>query len=125
MAKIDNLELIRARHAFEACAKPDFGGKDGGEVVKKLPPMIRENGLLGALAFAIEGKDKTIGYRNAFDAICRHLKDLKKVKSENAIAMQEELIKSDSFQLRDVTAEAMLYLNYLRRFAEKTGGGNA
>ncbi len=125
MAKNDNLELIRARHAFEACSKMDFGGKDGGEVVKKLPPMIRENGILGALAFAIEGKNKTIGYRNAFDTISLHLQALGKVNSVNAENLFNELIASDSLKLRDVTAEAMLYLNYLRRFAEKTGGSNA
>ena len=117
---IDNLELKRAKNAFEACGKNSFGGKDNGEVVKKLPPMIRENGLLGALAFAIEGKNKTAGYRSALDAICLHLKELKRVEAGDAEALLNELIEeSNSLKLRDVTTEAMLYLNYLRRFAKK------
>ncbi|MBR4663761.1 MAG: type III-B CRISPR module-associated protein Cmr5 [Lentisphaeria bacterium] len=120
MGKIENIELIRAKNAFEACKDTSISGKAGGEVVKKLPPMIRENGLLGALAFAIAGENKTIGYKKALDAIARHLNAREKVESNDASALLEELIKADdSLKLRDATAEAMLYLNYLRRFAKK------
>ena len=41
-----NLEQKRAINAFEACSAEKFGGKAGGEVVKKLPPLIRGNGML-------------------------------------------------------------------------------
>lgn len=116
---IENLDLVRAKHAYTAATTGPFSGKNDGEVVKKLPPMIRENGLLGALAFALEGKDKTRGYRDALDTICLHLNVLNKVKSSNAEALLNELIEeSNSLKLRDVTTEAMLYLNYLRRFAK-------
>ena len=121
---IDNLELKRAAHAIKACQKENFGGAKGGEVVKKLPPMIRESGLLGALAFALSKSDND-GHLKAFDTICRHLNELGKVRTNTAAGLLEELIEdSDSLKLRDVTAETLLYLNYLRRFAEnKTGTG--
>ena len=53
MANIENLDQIRARNAWNACNGRTFSNADGGEVVKKLSPMIRENGMLGALAFAL------------------------------------------------------------------------
>ena len=110
-----NLEQKRALNAFEACSAEKFGGKDGGEVVKKLPPQIRENGMLGTLAFALSDK----GWEKAFDAIRLHLKSLGKVKADTIAQLQDELMKCDSRKLRDVTAETMLYLNYMRRFAKK------
>lgn len=120
MAKIENLDQVRAINAFNACKNDCFRGKDGGEVVKKLPPMIRENGVLGALAFALNKKDRNaIGYAGAFTAITEHLKCLEKVKANNVEDLQTELLGCPSIKLRDVTAETMLYLNYLRRFAQK------
>ena len=109
MANIVNLEQIRAKNAFTACSLEKFSGADSGEVVKKLPPMIRENGFLGALAFALSKKE-TIGYAKAFDAIAQHLNSLGRITSSNAESLQKELLESASLKLRDVTVEAMLYL---------------
>ena len=114
-----NLEQKRALNAFEACSAEKFGGKDGGEVVKKLPPQIRENGMLGTLAFALSENNKDKGWEKAFDAIRLHLKSLGKVKADTIAQLQDVLMKCDSRKLRDVTAETMLYLNYMRRFAKK------
>lgn len=123
MANIVNLDQIRAKNAFTACQQDCFSGKDGGEVVKKLPPMIRENGLLGALAFALSKKEKeTAGYAGTFNAIAQHLFCVGKAKSSNAEALQLELLSCTSLKLRDSTVEAMLYLDYLRRFAKKEKG---
>ena len=125
MANIENLDQIRAKNAFEACKKDCFNGKDGGEVVKKLPPMIRENGMLGALAFALHKKEKeTIGYAGAFDAIACHLNNIGKIQAVNAEKLQIELLECPSLKLRDVTVEAMFYLDYLRRFAQKKDNQN-
>ena len=118
MNKFDNLDQIRAKNAFKACQKNCFGGANGGEVVKKLPPMSRENGVLGALAFALSKKEKeTQGYAGTFDAIAVHLQIVGKVISGTAENLQKELLECESLKLRDVTVEAMLYLDYLRRYA--------
>lgn len=117
-----NLEQIRAKNAFEAAnnkAKYEFAGVNGGKAVaKKIPTQIRENGFLGAMAFAIEtGK----GYKAVFEAIIEHLADVKcnfgiaETAPENFF---RELSQKDADVLRTVTAEAMAYLNYLRRFAK-------
>ena len=113
--KIQNLDQIRAKNALVA-AENKMGGKNSGEVVKKVPPMIRENGILGALAFA---KESSGDYGKCFEAIIAHLKSVGKTSASSLDAFLNELVDADSAKLRDVTAESMLYLNYLRRFAEK------
>lgn len=122
MADIKYLEQIRAKNAFEAC-RNEHSGINGGEVVKKLPSLIRECGILGALAFAlIRSKNgyKNSGYKDAFDAITIHLKSLGKINAADAENLQIELLECSSLKLRDTTAETMLYLDYMRRFAKKS-----
>ncbi len=106
-----NLEQIRAKNALEAA--PEIGkGKTGGDVVKKIPPMIRDNGILASAAFA---RDKREGYETVFHAVIKHLKILG-IMPQNEEKMIEWLITVDSAKLRAVTEETMSYLNYLRRF---------
>ncbi|MBR2871880.1 MAG: type III-B CRISPR module-associated protein Cmr5 [Lentisphaeria bacterium] len=120
MNKFENLEQKRAINAFQACEeKGSFGGVDQGEVVKKLPPMIRENGMLGALAFALSKRDKSDGHDKAFEAVRIHLKSIGKINADNIDGLQKELMECSALKLRDVTAETMLYPDYLRRFAKK------
>ena len=115
-----NYEQIRAKNALEAADNPGyrFTGQKEGEVVKKVPAMIRENGFLAAAAFA---KEKGGGYEDVFKATIKHLTDpeIGKLKGEMSL---KDLIsflsgKATSAGLREITAEALAYLNYLRRFA--------
>ncbi len=153
-----NLEQIRAYNAITAQGR--WAGVNDGEVVKKIPAMIRENGLLGAAAFAVDktGKEKErkrneppgipakwfdgkSGQEEVFDAIIDHLikveawknkKDFEDVYlKENdgykkakryILVFIEELAASESNTLRRVTSESLAFLNYLRRFAKKSGG---
>ena len=126
-----NLEQIRAQNAFAAKDTIGTGAGGGRAVAKKVPAQIITNGFLGALAFAIENaanKDGTIdekkgGYYSVFQAIVTHLRtkelDLG-VKAENPVDLFTELSKKETSAatLRMITAEAMAYLNYLRRFAK-------
>ena len=122
-----NLEQIRARNALEASQEKKFKGVNDGEVVKKIPAMIRENGLLGALAFAAEVKEdesgmklKNPGHNDVFRAIIKHLSDIGVLGGEVDLpGFIKNLCESDAAHLRAVTSEAMAYLNYLRRFARK------
>ena len=119
-----NLEQIRAANALHACRSRTFSGREGGEVPKKLPHYIRINGILATLAFALEKKKESEGYRAAFDAIAAHLScpEIALVRSSDAQGLLRELADADSALLRRVTAEAMNYLVYFRRFAEKGNG---
>ncbi len=110
-----NLEQIRAYNAINAPGR--FAGANDGEVVKKIPALIRENGLLGAAAFAL---DKKAGHQQVFDAIISHLADPKIGKLQKVLSLDEFIrlvSNSDSSALRAITSESLAYLNYLRRFA--------
>lgn len=114
-----NLDQIRAKNALEATQDTRFSGANNGEVAKKVPTMIMENGLIAAAAFAIEtGK----GYEGVFNAIIAHLHTVACLPGTGKMKLNgfvEDLCNSDSSTLRKVTAETMAYLSYLRRFAKK------
>lgn len=118
-----NLDQIRAKNALEASTGKTFKGANDGEVAKKIPAMIRQNGILGALAFAKENDGKT-GHADVFRAIVKHLKDVKQLpgQKEDIDGFLNDLCAADSAKLRAITDESMAYLNYLRRFAKKGKG---
>jgi CRISPR type III-B/RAMP module-associated protein Cmr5 len=109
-----NLEQERAKNALEAANNQEykFAGASGGDIVKKVPTMIMDNGILAAMAFAVEDRNKS-GYEDVFKASIRHLGVNSSVKE-----FLHKLTMKDSSELRAVTSEIMAYLNYLRRFAK-------
>jgi CRISPR/Cas system CMR-associated protein Cmr5 small subunit len=107
--------------------------------------MVATNGLLAALAFAVEAKEckrpqdekpqhlvervvdgrkvslvrKHKGEFDIASASAYHLacEEIDITKANNADALVAELAKAaDASQLRRATAEALAYLNYLKRF---------
>lgn len=117
-----NLEQIRAKHALAFWNNPpsDVRGEGGGDVVRGLPALIVNNGLLATLAFA---KSKGGGHENLMKEIGHYLSFpapqgpgvLKSVS--NLDGFITELINGNSALLRLATAEALAYLAYLKRFA--------
>lgn len=132
-----NYAQIRAKHAFNVAQKwkeewekekknnPD--AKFNYDVAsKKLPYMIIENGLLGAMAFALEKKGECTEAGKLYDilsATLEHLKDTKIGAASTSISSVEEwieeLAKGEADQFRRAVTESMEYLSYLRRFAKK------
>ena len=132
MSTIQNLNQTRARHALQfakAHEKLDpktqklvttIAGDNGGEVVKKIPPAIMNNGLLAALAYSMDAKQAS--WKEVFNGIAEHLSssDVAIVPAEKNTA--EELLdfltaeNTSSAKLRDATDEAMLWLEFARRF---------
>ena len=113
-----NLEQIRAQNAYAAKDMIGTGAGGGRAVAKKVPAQIITNGFLGALAFAIEDNG---GYLTVFNAIIKHLHDAKLdcgITATDPSAFLDALSQKDAATLRAITAEAMAYLNYLRRFAK-------
>ena len=120
-----NLDQIRAANAIRH-QNTVFPGAEGGEVVKKVPTMIRDNGMLAAAAFAAESKGngnyKNPGHKKVFDCIIEHLASNGVNLLERAMPLEDFirfLVGGDSAVLRNITTESMEYLNYLRRFARK------
>jgi CRISPR type III-B/RAMP module-associated protein Cmr5 len=119
---MQNLDQIRAKNALSAATGNTYKGANDGNVVKKIPTMIMNNGILATAAFALDNKGA--GYSGVFEAVIQHLNDknIKCLPSDKNIRTTEQLIdflsSTNSCALRNVTAEAMAYLNYLRRFAK-------
>jgi CRISPR-associated protein Cmr5 len=117
-----NLAQIRAASALAfALSNVDKGGKEGGEAIKKIPPMIMTNGLLASIAFSIERKQQGLqrpGYSAIFDAISKHLasEDINILSCNGAANLLQKLTETDSQTLKLATAEAMEWLAYARRF---------
>lgn len=117
-----NLEQIRARNALKSLTV--YEGEAGGDPLTGFPALIVENGLLAAIAFSLSKKG---GHELISDAIADHLSDtdikLAEPRGLKAKALAEFLAKNDSSVLRLCTAEALAFLNYLRRFvkADKHG----
>jgi CRISPR/Cas system CMR-associated protein Cmr5 small subunit len=119
-----NLAQVRAASALGFatgnCRK--IVGANGGEAIKKVPPMIAANGLLAAIAFSLEQKRDSLqrpGYAAIFDAIASHLQSpeiLITTATPNAKALLGHLVETDSQVLKLATAEAMEWLSFARRF---------
>jgi len=124
-----NLEQIRAANAWNCTQETKYAGKESGQVAKKVPALIREHGVLGTLAFALEKKSNDNSYVNdgmkrVLDTVALHLsspgiKYLPKEVNDAEKWLRFLTEKASSMQLREQTAEAMQYLSYFRRFAHK------
>lgn len=114
---IQNLEQIRAKHAFEAkenCKKED------GDALSGYPSLVINNGLIATLAFSIEKKGQ---HKAVADAIAIHFErlpdtfgNLLKENEATAQGLLKALQNSDAIHLRRCTDEALAYLSYLKRF---------
>jgi hypothetical protein len=120
---MQNLEQIRARNALAFADKGAVRGKEGGEVIKKVSPLIQNHGLLATAAYSFS--EKAEGWQKVFDAIAQHLAD----KDIGIIAPdctdREQFMKfltrkeTTSETLKLATAEAMAWLTYARRFVNR------
>lgn len=116
---MQNLEQIRARNALKL---GPVSGEKGGEVIKKVAPLILNHGLLATAAYSFSEKE---GWQKVFDAIAQHLADPDVAVVRNDCDNREKLMKfltdpkTTSETLKLATAEAMAWLTYARRFVKK------
>ena len=114
-----NLEQIRAKNALTH-ENETILGENKGEVVKKVPSLIMDNGILATAAFA---KEAGKGHQKVFECVIEHLRDQDVAKIDSGIHSLDDFLSYsttiDSAKLREITAETMAYLNYLRRFVRK------
>ena len=107
----NTLEQGRAQHAYKQ-AKDARDKEKFASYAKKLPMMIKTNGLGSSMAFARAKNEKA--WKELFQAIEEWLKEKNYVQG----ALLEELVKTDSVHYRMLTNEVIAYLSWLRRFAE-------
>lgn len=136
---IKNIEELRAKYAFE-CAKTasEKQGKKPKEYksyAKKLPMMIKSNGLGASLAFVLsKSKDKEgnkTSWGHLYDDINNWLREYKLflLKPDYIQNPDSELVKAvidlRSPEYRTVAVEVFAFLTWLRRFAEGLIEGEA
>ena len=122
--EVFNLDQLRGLNASTMAedVKRSTGG--GQMTAKKVASQIRENGFLGALAFALErkkdGEFKNAGHQSVFETIRKHLLSAKRLAAEcdSTDRMFTMVSEGSADELRAVTSEAIAYMNYLRRFAK-------
>lgn len=120
---MQNLEQIRARNVLVFAKSGTVSGDKGGEVIKKIPPLILNHGLLATAAYSFGEKE---GWQKIFDAIARHLAD-PDISAVPADKVQDRATLMDfltaktttSETLKIATAETMAWLDYARRFVKK------
>ena len=118
---MSTLAQKRAANALNASHIKGMGlGQDGGDALSGFPMLIKTDGALAAFAFAVERKPnnerKQRGAYLIVGAVANHLRSLDIVNAENADDLVNELANGDSALLRRATAEALAFLNYLKRF---------
>jgi len=121
----NTLEQGRAAKAYEyAEAGANLAKKkEYKSYVKKMPMMIKTNGLGAAVAFAFSkgAKNGRIEKSNPWGLIYDQL--TRWVKERTSLSMESDnlaaaLAKADSATYRAVTKEVLALLNWMRRFAE-------
>lgn len=120
------LDQIRASVAINS-KDSVIRSKADSDKSKSFPGMVQINGLLGALAFAIDKQNSRSerAYYSIANAIVNHLNAVRK---QDPSIMTEEIENPEGLakylannttptQFRRITAESLAFLNYLRRFA--------
>lgn len=121
---MQNLEQVRAHNVlqFARVAGNRVVGDQGGEVIKKIPPIIINHGLLAAMAYSFTEKE---GWQLVFDAIAAHLSSPQIAIIPTGINDRAALIDhltgpdTSSETLKRATTETMAWLEYARRFVRR------
>ena len=129
MAKsnMNAVESGRAAHAYEAVKRGMPEEEKYAESAKKLPMLIKVNGLVPALLFAKEkkqfGKDEASLEHSVLSWLNEDgcpVSQIVKPKVGKDIGKLTEL---ESRQYRQVTAEVQRYLNWVKRFSAAQRAG--
>ena len=119
---MQNLEQIRARNALNFATQGAVSGEKGGEVIKKVAPLIQNHGLLATAAYSFTEKE---AWHKVFDAIAQHLADedigIAPADAKDRQALMDFLTQkgTTSETLKLATAETMAWLTYAARFVKK------
>jgi CRISPR/Cas system CMR-associated protein Cmr5 small subunit len=119
-----NLEQIRARNALALANETNLQGKQGGDMIKKVPSLILNHGLLATAAFSYS--EKNDAWVTLFGAITKHLADPEIAIFPPGHSTRDQLMSNltgkdaTSDLLKRATAETMAWLAFARRFVKKS-----
>lgn len=120
------IEQGRAKYAFDKVRSVSENGPDNlkktyKSAAKKLPVLIKTNGLGQTLAF-MKSKGGKKGAKNGHDELYDQIgnwlqtRDAEKLDPQGELV--EQVIQLESPAYRQVTAETLALLNWIRRFVD-------
>ncbi|MCB9293462.1 MAG: type III-B CRISPR module-associated protein Cmr5 [Lewinellaceae bacterium] len=121
------LEQGRAAFAFQCAVEGEKLGKNKEykSYVKKMPMLIKTNGLGAAIAFVFAkgSKGGEPNRENPWGLLYAQieewiLKDEKKLIAFAPGRLAQALTETESWNYRSVTIEVLAFLNWLKRFAD-------
>ena len=121
---ITGIEQGRAKFAYDCAhqvlSKDSKFGKEYKSYVKKIPMLIKTNGLGATFAFVLSKAKEGNPYQLIYQQTTAWLKvDQKKlIDLPNNPNLVSEIITLDSPQYRAVTVEVLAFFNWLKRFAD-------
>lgn len=135
-ATIKTLEQARAKFAYDkAKAVANEGGKKAKEYksyAKKLPMMIKTNGLGASLSFVLSKSKNKEGHLTTWGKLYEDLNSWLRTPHKKWLLgnnppadLSEAVINLESQEYRALTVEVLAFLNWLRRFAEGLIEGEA
>jgi len=118
------IEQRRARHAWKVVSElgEDGGAQEYAREAKKLPVRILSSGLGQALVFLAAKSTKKEKVAQISEDLSRWVLEEQKLGKGDLL---ENIIQGDADFLRRATAESLAYLQWLNRFAEAKGLGEA
>lgn len=120
---IRTTEQIKAEFAYNCARNAAYLGKEYKSYVKKLPMLIKTNGLGATFAFMFSKRNKDEGkYWNKIgENLYDWLKYLNKIDA-NKIKSFDDLVREinqlQSTEYRYLTAEVISFISWLKRFAD-------
>lgn len=121
MTNQTGIEQGRAKFAYQCAEEGRELGKEYKSYVRKIPSMIKTNGLGATFAFVYAKKEGDSDSSKAYNKIYQQTEKWLKEKgyispdSENLV---KEIVSSDSLKYRRLTIETLAFFNWLSRFAE-------
>ena len=129
MSNIKTLEQGRAEFAYKKAEEGKKLGKEYKQHVKKIPMLIKTNGLGNTFAFVLSkaqwkdknGNEKINSYAKIYDQTYEWLKTDNKLGIFNTQQKEDlvaKIVNLESTQYRALTNEVLAFFNWLRRFAD-------
>lgn len=111
------IEIKRAEHSFAALSKFQGNNDEMKSYIKKMPMLIKTNGLGQTLAFYFS-KSKSSEYNQILEILVSYLSENGFLSASNSKTLMQNVVELDANKYRLITNETILYLNWLRRFAD-------
>lgn len=110
-------EINRAEHSFTALNSLQVKNDELVSYIKKMPMLIKTNGLGQTLAFYFS-KSKNNEYNQILTIIADYFYKHNFLTVSNPKALMNAVVKLEANEYRLLTKETIAYLNWLRRFAD-------